>query len=154
MQESSDNRSRRAGGRKARQSLRSAPLTEEMRPVKPGLEGGQYKPLDAEGVEVISQTIFKILEEIGLSQAPESGVRALSSVGAIAGDDGRVRFPRAVIEKTIANAERSITLCGQSPEFDLDLTGHKVHYGTAGAAVHLVDVNGRIYHESTLKDLL
>ncbi len=153
MQESSDNRSRRAGGRKARQSLRSAPLTEEMRPVKPGLEGGQYKPLDAEGVEVISQTIFKILEEIGLSQAPESGVRALSSVGAIAGDDGRVRFPRAVIEKTIANAERSITLCGQSPEFDLDLTGHKVHYGTAGAAVHLVDVNGRIYHESTLKDL-
>ena len=153
MQESSDNRSRRAGGRKARQSLRSAPLTEEMRPVKPGLEGGQYKPLDAEGVEVISQTIFKILEEIGLSQAPESGIRALSSVGAIAGDDGRVRFPRAVIEKTIANAGRSITLCGQSPEFDLDLTDHKVHYGTAGAAVHLVDVNGRIYHESTLKDL-
>ena len=28
-----------------------------------------------------------------------------------------------------------------------------MHYGTAGAAVHVVDVEGRAYRESTLQDL-
>ncbi|MEL0123008.1 MAG: trimethylamine methyltransferase family protein, partial [Paracoccaceae bacterium] len=36
---------------------------------------------------------------------------------------------------------------------DLDLSGSNVHFGTAGAAVHVVDVEGRIYRDSTVKDL-
>ena len=38
-------RSRRAGGRSARQALRAAPLAEDLRPVRPGLTGGTYRPL-------------------------------------------------------------------------------------------------------------
>ncbi|MBT6257889.1 MAG: hypothetical protein HOI92_08895, partial [Alphaproteobacteria bacterium] len=64
---------RRAGGRQARKDLRSAPLADNIRPVRPGLSGGNYKPIDDTGVAAISDTIFQILEEIGLSQAPESG---------------------------------------------------------------------------------
>ena len=145
--------SRRAGGRLARKSMRAAPLSEEMRPVRPGLEGGSYRPLDAAAVAAIDDTVFQILEEIGLSQAPESGIAYMTSVGAIAGDDGRVRFPRAVVEDTLAKAARNITLHGQSAEHDLHLSGKKVHYGTAGAAVHLVDVAGNAYRESVLQDI-
>ncbi|MGC6485039.1 MAG: trimethylamine methyltransferase family protein [Candidatus Puniceispirillales bacterium] len=146
-------RSRRAGGRQARKSLRAAPLSEEMRPVRPGLEGGHYKPLDEAGLAAINDTVFQILEEIGLSQAPESGIAYMTSIGAIAGDDGRVRFPRALVEDVIANAARNITLHGQTPQHDLHLSGKKVHYGTAGAAVHLVDVAGNTYRESELQDI-
>ena len=88
-----------------------------------------------------------------MSQAPESGIAYMTSVGAIAGDDGRVRFPRAVVEDTLAKAARNITLHGQSAEHDLHLSGKKVHYGTAGAAVHLVDVAGNAYRESVLQDI-
>ena len=35
----------RAGGRSARRALRSAPLAEDLKPVRPGMEGGTYKPL-------------------------------------------------------------------------------------------------------------
>ena len=35
----------RAGGRSARKALRAAPLAEDIRPVRPGMEGGSYKPL-------------------------------------------------------------------------------------------------------------
>jgi trimethylamine--corrinoid protein Co-methyltransferase len=58
-----------------------------------------------------------------------------------------------LVEDTIAKASRQITLFGQDPQFDLELNDTKVHFGTAGAAVHLVDVHGRIYDESKLKDI-
>ncbi|MDH5452456.1 MAG: methyltransferase, partial [Paracoccaceae bacterium] len=38
-------RAGRAGGREARRAMRAAPLTDAMRPVRPGMSGGQYKPL-------------------------------------------------------------------------------------------------------------
>ncbi len=63
------------------------------------------------------------------------------------------RFPRALVEDMLARANRSITLCGRDPAHDLELSGTRVHFGTAGAAVHMVDVEGRNYRESTLADL-
>ena len=35
----------RSGGRAARQALRKAPLTEDVRPIRAGMNGGTYKPL-------------------------------------------------------------------------------------------------------------
>ena len=69
------------------------------------------------------------------------------------GSDGRLRFPRALIEDTISAANRSITLSSRDGKNDLDLSGRKVHYGTAGAAVHVVDVESHNYRESTVQDL-
>ena len=37
--------SRRSGGREARRALRSAPLADDVRPIRPGLEGGNYRAL-------------------------------------------------------------------------------------------------------------
>ena len=63
-------------------------------------------------VAAIDDAMNQILEEIGLSQAPDTGVDYMTSVGAIAGDDGRVRFPRALIDDMLAKAARDITLHG------------------------------------------
>ena len=83
---------RRAGGRAARRMERAAPLAEELRPVRAGLIGGQYRPLNAAAVQAIDSAVYQILEEIGLSQAPETGIGYMTAAGAIAGDDGRIRF--------------------------------------------------------------
>ena len=145
--------SRRAGGRLARRSARAAPLAEHLRPVRAGLPGGRYQPLSQEGIERIHQAVLDALETIGLADAPQSGIDYMTAAGAILGDDGRLRFPRALIEDTIASANRSITLYSRDGKNDLDLRGSNVHFGTAGAAVHVVDVEGRIYRDSTVKDL-
>jgi len=145
--------SRRAGGRLARRSVRAAPLAEHLRPVRAGLPGGRYQPLSQEGIERIHQAVLDALETIGLADAPQSGIDYMTAAGAILGDDGRLRFPRALIEDTIASANRSITLYSRDGKNDLDLSGSNVHFGTAGAAVHVVDVEGRIYRDSTVKDL-
>lgn len=144
---------RRSGGRAARRAVRSAPVTDAMRAIRPGMEGGRYSPLTPAEVERIHNTALDALEQIGLADAPPSGVAYLTGAGAILGDDGRIRFPRALIEDTIARANRSVTLMGRDPRHDMQLSGTRVHYGTAGAAVNLVDVDGRNYRDCTVQDL-
>ena len=144
---------RRSGGRAARHAARAAPLDLAARPVRAGMEGGRYAPLSEPDVHRIHAAALTALEEIGLADAPPSGVALLTGAGAVQGDDGRLRFPRALVEDTIARANRAITLFGRDPAFDMDLSGSRVHYGTAGAAVHMVDVDGSHYRDSTLQDL-
>ena len=144
---------RRAGGRAARVALRAAPLADDIRPIRAGMSGGQYRPLTDEGVQRIHEAALDALETIGLSQAPESGVASMTAAGAILGDDGRLRFPRALVEDMLAKAARGITLHGRDPKHDLCLEPDRVHYGTAGAAVNIVDPVTRMYRESTVADL-
>lgn len=143
----------RAGGRAARRAARAAKLADHLRPIRPGLSGGTFRPLSEAGMDRIHQAALTVLEEIGLADAPPSGIAAMTAAGAQLGEDGRLRFPRALIEDTIARANREVTLPGRDPRHDLELSGTRVHFGTAGAAVHLVDVAGRDYRDSTLQDL-
>ena len=146
-------RNRRSGGRANRVAVRSAPLADNLRPVRAGMKGGQYRPLTDAGMAKIHESALQALEQIGLSQAPESGVEILTGAGAILGDDGRIRFPRALVEDMLAVAARNITLVGRDPKYDLHLSGTNVHFGTAGAAVHIVDPITLDYRDSTAQDL-
>ncbi|TQV75796.1 trimethylamine methyltransferase family protein [Denitrobaculum tricleocarpae] len=148
-----ERKSRRAGGRDARKALRAAPLADNVRPIRPGLEGGNFKPLDDASLQKIHQAVLKILAEIGLADAPESGIEIMTAAGATLGDDGRLRFSAALVEDTLAKANRDFTLFGQVEKHDIRPGGNRVHYGTAGAAVHLVDVENRAYRESNLQDI-
>ncbi|WP_171176665.1 trimethylamine methyltransferase family protein [Ruegeria sp. HKCCD8929] len=145
--------SSRSGGRAARRAARATALPDHLRPVRPGMEGGTYKPLSQQDMERIHTAALDALEQIGLADAPQSGVDYLVGAGCILGDDGRIRFPRALVEDTLAKANRSVTLHSRDGKTDLELSGSRVHYGTAGAAVHMVDVEGREYRDSTVQDL-
>ena len=144
---------RRSGGREARRALRAAPLAEDIRPVRAGLEGGAYQPLSGADVECIHSAALQILEEIGLADAPESGIKAMTDAGAKLGDDGRLRFAPSMIDDMLAVAAKDITLHGQVPRHDLNPGGRRVHYGTAGAAVHVYDVETRTNRDPTVQDL-
>jgi trimethylamine---corrinoid protein Co-methyltransferase len=146
-------RSRRSGGRAARVALRAAPLAEDIRPVRAGLRGGTFKPLTDDEMERINEAALSALEDIGLADAPESGVAYLLAAGCSLGADQRIRFPRRVVERALETAARDIKLCGRTPKHDLYLSGNKVHYGTAGAAVHIVEIRDNHYRESTVQDL-
>ncbi len=146
-------RSRRSGGRAARVAARSAALPDDMRPVRAGLEGGRYKPLSEANEKRIHEAALEALEVIGLANAPKSGVEILTGAGAVQGDDGRIRFSRMLVEDMLAKAARGITLHGREEKHDLHLSGSKVHFGTAGAAVFVVDLENNDYRESTSKDL-
>jgi len=146
-------KSRRGGGRQAKMAVRSAPLSDNIRPVQAGMTGGRFRPLSDGDMARIHDMALRTLEEIGLSEAPPSGIAAMTAAGAILGDDGRLRFPRALVEAMLAKAGRNFTVYGQDPRHDFRPSGRRVHFGTGGAAVHIVDVKNRDYRESQLQDL-
>lgn len=144
---------RRGGAREARRAARSAPLPDNLKPVRPGMNGGNYKALSDADVLKIHHAALDALETIGLADAPESGIELLTKAGAKLNDKGRLLFPRALIEDTVANAARHFPLYGQDPKHDLEPWGSKVYFGTAGAAVNMVNARTGDYRESTTRDL-
>ena len=144
---------RRRGGRAARQAERAAPLSDDIKPVRPGMTGGQYKPLTDAEVLKIHNAVLDVLETIGLGDAIPSCIEAVTAVGGRVNDEGRLLFPRALIEDTLAKAARNFTLHAQDPALDMEPSGKRVYYGTAGAAVHMVDAVTGEHRDSTLADL-
>ena len=152
---------RRAGGREARKALRAAPLADEDRPVRPGQLGGRFRPLTKEQLVLVHEAMLDLLENVGFSRAIPSYIDMVVKAGGKFTSQGRLLFPRELIEWTMETCAKDITLYGQNPKFDMDLTGRKVHFGTAGAAVHVVDdwkthekyPGAGAYRESTLQDL-
>ena len=144
---------RRRGGRTARRELRAAPIPEEKRAVQPGMEGGRYRPLTEPEVQRIHWAALDILEQIGLGAPIASCVELVTAAGGRLSEDGRLLFPRALVEDTIAKAGRRFVIHGRDPKHDMEPWGTKVYFGTGGAAVHMVDGVTGEYRESTLADL-
>jgi trimethylamine---corrinoid protein Co-methyltransferase len=134
-------------------AARAAPLPLNLRPVWPGMEGGRYRPLSDIDVGRIHNAALDVLENIGMADAPPSGIELLTAAGARLESNGRITFPRALVEDVIANAGRHFVLYGQAPRHDLEPWGKKVYFGTAGAAVNMVDSVSGDYRDSTVKDL-
>ena len=143
----------RRRGREARRELRAAPTPPDKMAVRPGMDGGQYKPLSDRDVARIHEAALDVLERIGLSDAIPSCVELVTGAGGMLRDDGRLCFPRALVEDTLAKAARHFVVHGQDPRHDMEPWGTKVYFGTAGAAVHMVDSETGAYRESTLADL-
>ena len=119
-----------------------------MKPVRPGERGGRYHPFTDQDLEAIVENIYRILEEVGFKDTTPHCIETCEAVGAVMGDDGRLRMPRAVVDTALKHAKRNLTLHAQDPEFDLDLSGSRVHFATAGTAVMIADSINNEYRDS------
>ncbi|NND90659.1 MAG: trimethylamine methyltransferase family protein [Granulosicoccus sp.] len=142
----------RRGARAAKRALRSAPLAAEDRAVRPGMESGRFQPLTPQDMDRINEAVMEALSTIGLAQAIPSCIEAVTRAGG-SYKDGRLFFPRSLIEDTLASCARELVLYGQVPEHDIEISGSRVYFATAGAAVHIVDIDNCEYRDSTLEDL-
>ncbi len=102
--------SRRSGGRKSRVAIRSAPLSDNLKPVHAGESGGKFKPLSEDQVDDVIENSFKILSEIGFSQPTPHCIETCQSIGAKLGTDGRLRMPREVVENAITSSTKDLVL--------------------------------------------
>ena len=135
-------------GRKAR--LENPP---EQSAVAPGHTGGQYKPLNDLDVQNVHRTILDVLENIGMADPiPIDKEHALAQ-GCALDDNGRLLFPRALVEDMIANTAQELMFYGQNEKYDLDLRAERVHTYGGGEAVTMLDPGASKYRPSTLMDV-
>lgn len=123
-------------------------------PIPPGLEGGRYQPLNQSDVLRIHEASLTVLERTGVQIVESEARRVLETAGAIV-DRGidRVYIPRKLVERAFEVANRHVILYSRDGRFDLDLRSRRVHLGTGGAAVLVLDLETGRARESTLRDV-
>jgi trimethylamine---corrinoid protein Co-methyltransferase len=137
-------------GRERRRELSARPGRNV---VPPGLPGGQYLPLTGEQIQRIREAALTVLEETGIEVSPSTCRQVWRQAGArIDEERNRVYIPRKLVAEALEMAAHQVRLCGQEPEHDLLLGGNRVHLGTGGAAVKVLDMDGRV-RPSCLRDI-
>ena len=138
-------------GRRARAAAAQAQA--QAPPVWSGVVGGRYRPLSEAQARRVHKTALDLLEKVGLASPTDSLVQTVTQAGGALGDDGRLRFPRALVEDVIAGARRDVVVHGQRGGLELDLSGARVHVGSGGASPSIVDLDSGAYRDATLRDL-
>lgn len=120
------------------------------------LSGALYAPLSPHEIETIHDASLTILEKTGITY--ESGLDATLEMLAGEGvtldrDRARVTFPRNLVIEQAAKAPEQVILYGRDKNNDLDLTKHRVHLGTGGAAIKILDLENGDARPTTLNDL-
>ncbi|GAA6164049.1 trimethylamine methyltransferase family protein [Pelagimonas sp. KU-00592-HH] len=110
-------------------------------------------PLTDAKLAKITEAAFEILERIGVSQAPEDIRELALNNGAVVRSDGRITFPRSLVEDVIGKACKRVEMPGYVRDRGIEVGGGKVHIGTGGAAVQILDSATNAFRDSTLQDL-
>jgi len=55
-----------------------------------------------------------------------------------------VKIPESLVKETLRKAPSAFKMYGRDPNYELDYSGNKVHFGTAGLAVRVQDLDGKI----------
>ncbi len=144
-------KARRAGGREARHALRAAGVRGQA--VQPGMPGGAYKPLSEDDIRRINDTALDILENIGIAEPiPEILHYALPG-GCILGDDGRLRFPRSLVEDLADVSAKSYVAYAPDPRYDCEISGERVYFSTSGESVSILEYKEQNFRPTRLTDL-
>jgi len=142
---------RKSGGRAARRAARAAGA--EGFSVQPGIEGGQYKPLSDADIQRIHTAALDVLEQIGVADPLPEMLEYALPAGCKLGDDGRLRFPRGLVEDIIAGTAREYVMHAPEPGVSLEISGERVILCTSGEAVNILEYATQEYRPSTLTDL-
>ena len=121
-----------------------------------GIAGGLYKPLSEKDVETIHAASLDILEKTGFTYEAglDSTLVLLENAGAVVDRKiDRIYFPRDLIIEQAAKAPARVILYSRDGLNDLDLTEDRVHLGTGGAAIKILDLETEDPRPSTLNDL-
>jgi trimethylamine--corrinoid protein Co-methyltransferase len=147
-----ENLSRRRGGREARRAVRSRPIAMENAAVRPGMSGGRYKPLSEPDLARIHRSALELLETVGMAKPIASCTEAMAARGCVMRGE-RLCIPPALVDDILASCARRFVLHARDPRHDMSPWDNKAYFGTAGAAVHIVEPETRSYRESLLVDL-
>jgi trimethylamine--corrinoid protein Co-methyltransferase len=107
---------------------------------QPGLKASLYNPLSETDIRKIASAAFELLAKSGIQVNSPTAFEAFKSSGALTDPETKiVRLPKGLVEDAIDSNPSSITLYSRDGENDVVLEENRVHYGTGGTAVYVID---------------
>ncbi|MFW5798225.1 MAG: trimethylamine methyltransferase family protein, partial [Planctomycetota bacterium] len=108
---------------------------------QPGLRASLYNPMTETDLKKVVDASFEVLEKAGMAVYSKRGREALKAAGAeVDESESIVKMPRSMVEDAIASNPSSITLHARGrDDYDAVLEKDRVHYGTGGTAIYVLD---------------
>jgi len=120
-----------------------------------GLRSSLYRPLEDADVRRIAEAAFEVLAKSGLAVYSKTALEALRAAGAQVDEKTQVvRLPRSLVEDAIASNPSSVTLHSRDGQHDAALEENRVHYGTGGTAIYVLDPDTGRRRPSTTEDVI
>jgi trimethylamine--corrinoid protein Co-methyltransferase len=122
---------------------------------RPGLPAQLYKPLSDPDVGRIAEAALDVLARSGVAVYSDTAIEAFAAAGAEVDRDSRVvRLSRAMVEDAIDSNPSSVTLHGRDEKWDAVLEDSRVHYGTGGTALYVLDPETGEHRPATTGDVV
>jgi trimethylamine--corrinoid protein Co-methyltransferase len=120
-----------------------------------GLDGGQYRPLTDSDIRSMHEAIVRILSEIGIKVANRKGFERFKEKGLKTDDEKQlVYIPQGFLEDCIDAAPSELVLYGRgNPDNNIIVGGKRVHFGSGGTALNVLDLETGEKRLSTLADV-
>ncbi len=119
-----------------------------------GLTASLYRPLNESAVKRVFDDALRVLEESGMNVYSKTARAAFRRAGATVEESTcRCRLPRALVEDAIASTPSSVTLFSRDGNTDCVLERNRVHYGTGGTAIYVLDPRTGERRPSTVADV-
>ncbi len=120
-----------------------------------GLSASLYKPLSENDIRKITEAAFEVLSKSGMEVHSSTAFEAFKSGGAKTDPETQVvKLPRSLVEDAIASSPSSITLYSRDGKCDVVLEKNRVHYGTGGTAIYVLDLDTSQRRPSTIEDVI
>ena len=120
-----------------------------------GIRSSLYKPLDPNGVKQMAEAVFEVLETSGVAVYSDEAFEAFANAGAVVDRETRtVKLPRTLVEDCIDSNPSTITLHARNEKYDAVLEKDRVHYGTGGTAIFVLDPDTGERRPSTVDDVI
>jgi trimethylamine--corrinoid protein Co-methyltransferase len=117
------------------------------------MTGGAYKPLSDRDIQRIHATALDILENIGIGEPIPEILHYALPKGCVLGEDGRLRFPRALIEDLVDVSAKEYIAYAPDPDLDFEVSAEKVYFSTSGESVSILEYREQKFRPTKLTDL-
>jgi trimethylamine--corrinoid protein Co-methyltransferase len=105
-----------------------------------------YAPIEVlseEGLLAITETAYRILEEIGMDFLHPAALEILKNAGAEVESGGeRVRLDRGLVREAIAKAPTSFEIHARNPDRSLVMGGRRINFTAVASAPNASDMTG------------
>jgi len=148
---------RRRGGRERSAESRGPRLPEQIPYRQPYMRLNYTEVVSADELESIHQASLQVLERVGMEfNCPESRSIMREAGAEVDESTMRVRFPRELVETSIAKAPGEFTLHSWNPAKNVRVGGRWITFGTVASTPNYIDRNGvrRTGDRAGFRDLL